>query len=130
MTWEGTDAQGGLDSAVLTVFGGGSAAETAGGWPAADRDACFAAPLGGLFPGFAEAFVESRFMDWPGNPDAGAGYAFPGPGEVTRVAPLLEGGHGAVEFAGEYTSPAFMGYMEGALSSGARVARKIAAPTR
>ena len=41
--------------------------------------------------------------------------------------PILRNGIGRLHFAGEYTSYAFMGYMEGALESGAAAARRIAA---
>jgi monoamine oxidase len=129
MTWEGTDGQTEARSAVLTVFGGAHAADSARSWPAQQRDERFAAHLEPLFPGYGAAFAESRFMDWPGNPDAGAGYAFPAPGEVTSVSPRIAAGLGAIDFAGEWASPAFVGYMEGALSAGVRVARRIAART-
>ena len=49
------------------------------------------------------------------------------PGQVTAQGPTLRHGIGRLHFAGEYTSYAFMGYMEGALESGAAVARRIAA---
>lgn len=130
MTWEGTDAQVGLDSAVLTAFSGAEAAEGTRAVGARARDQRLSELLNPLFPGFSAAFMESRFMDWPGNPDAGAGYAFPAPGEVTRVSARIAAGLGAIEFAGEYAAPAFMGYMEGALHSGVRVARKIGAGPR
>ena len=40
--------------------------------------------------------------------------------------PTLFDGMGRLRFAGEYTSYAFMGFMEGALHSGAAVAKRIA----
>jgi len=39
---------------------------------------------------------------------------------------VLHNGIGNLHFAGEHCSYAFLGYMEGALNSGSRVARKIA----
>jgi monoamine oxidase len=42
------------------------------------------------------------------------------------MGPTLYNGIGRLHFAGEYTSYAFMGYMEGALNSGVRVAKRIA----
>jgi monoamine oxidase len=71
-------------------------------------------------------YVRARFMDWPGDSWARGSYSFPAPGQVTAQGPTLFDGIGRLHFAGEYTSYAFMGYMEGALNSGARVARQIA----
>jgi monoamine oxidase len=65
-------------------------------------------------------------MDWPSDPWAKASYSFPAPGQVTSQGPTLREGIGRLHFGGEYTSYAFMGYMEGALNSGAAVAKRIA----
>lgn len=126
MTWEGTDRQPAAANPVLTVFSGADAAHACRSWPAERRNHDYARHLEPLFPGFGAAFIESRFMDWPGNPDAGAGYAFPAPGELTAVGPRLAAGLGPIRFAGEWASPPFPGYMEGALESGTRVGRRIA----
>jgi monoamine oxidase len=72
-------------------------------------------------------FIRYRFMDWPSDPWSKASYSFPAPGQVTAQGPTLRQGIGRLHFAGEYTSYAFMGYMEGALESGAAAARRIAA---
>ena len=69
-------------------------------------------------------------MDWPSDPWSKASYSFPAPGQVTAQGPTLRQGIGRLHFAGEYTSYAFMGYMEGALRSGAAVARRIATRRR
>ena len=47
-------------------------------------------------------------------------------GEVTTVGPRLREGLGRLHFAGEHCSYAFMGYMEGALNSGASLAKRLA----
>jgi monoamine oxidase len=65
-------------------------------------------------------------MDWPGDPWTLAGYSFPAPGQVTTVGPLLRKGVGNLHFCGEHTSYKFVGYMEGALNSGAALAKRIA----
>jgi monoamine oxidase len=64
-------------------------------------------------------------MDWPGDTWSKASYSFPAPGQVTTQGPTLRQGLSRLQFAGEYTSYAFMGYMEGALESGAAAARRI-----
>jgi monoamine oxidase len=65
-------------------------------------------------------------MDWPSDPWVKASYSFPAPGQVTAQGPTFRQGIGRLQFAGEYCSYAFMGYMEGALNSGAAAARRIA----
>jgi monoamine oxidase len=65
-------------------------------------------------------------MNWPSDPQTLAGYSFPAPGQVTTVGPLLAKGLGRLHFAGEHACYKFVGYMEGALTSGATVALRLA----
>ncbi|MCC6284142.1 MAG: FAD-dependent oxidoreductase [Phycisphaerales bacterium] len=123
MTWEGTDNQPGDESAALVGFSGARAAEALRARAPGDRAEAVLALLERLYPGYASQVEQTRFMDWPGEPWTGAGYAFPAPGEVMRIGPALEAGLGAIQFAGEHCSPGFVGYMEGALESGVRAAR-------
>jgi len=145
-TWDGTDAQfpkrpllpEGFtaqpmndvndENACLTAFSGGRAAQTARSWPKDDRDLKYKAEYEKVYPGFGENFIEARFMDWPSEPWTGASYSFPAPGQVTTVGPLLQKAHGGgrIHFCGEHCSYAFVGYMEGALNSGARLAKRLA----
>ncbi len=78
--------------------------------------------------GFGDAVREVRIIDWGQEPYFGACYSFPAPGSVTKVMPLLRRGLGRLHFAGEHCSAAFVGYMEGALESGLRIADTIAKP--
>jgi len=125
LTWHGTDGQRGPGEAMI-AFSGGPAADICREWTAASRDKNYLAELGKVYKGIAGSFVRSRFMDWPSDPWAKASYSFPAPGQVTAQGPTLREGIGRLHFAGEYTSYAFMGYMEGALNSGAAAARRIA----
>jgi monoamine oxidase len=78
-------------------------------------------------PNLAGALVDSRFVDWPAEPWTLGGYSNPAPGEVTTIGPLLYAGVGdRLHFAGEHTCYKFVGYMEGALNSGASIARRLA----
>ena len=73
----------------------------------------------------APASSAARFMDWPSDPWVKGSYSFPAPGEVTTLGPQLQQPLGGRVFlAGEHTCYAFVGYMEGALQSGARAAKK------
>jgi monoamine oxidase len=126
MTWDGTDNQNEGEGASLNCFSGGPAAERVLAMSKDDRLAMYAGTLEALLPGFKENFVRDRLMDWPNDPWLKAGYSFPGPGEVTTVGPAMARGLPRIHFAGEHTCYKFVGYMEGGLNSGARVARALA----
>ncbi|MGI8435525.1 MAG: flavin monoamine oxidase family protein [Chthoniobacterales bacterium] len=127
MTWEGTDNQTGEpDDAVLTCFSGGPPAERARKRWRQRRDKAYAEVLAALYPGYRENFSGGRFMDWPNEMWTAAGYSFPAPGQVTTMGPILRAGFGRLHFAGEHACYKFVGYMEGALNSGAAVAQRIA----
>jgi monoamine oxidase len=110
----------------MVAFSGGPPADICRGWTATERDKNYLAELNKVYKGISASFVRARFMDWPSDPWAKASYSFPAPGQVTTQGPTLRRGIGRLHFAGEYTSYAFMGYMEGALNSGAAAARRIA----
>jgi len=125
LTWHGTDGQKGAGEA-LVAFSGGPAADVCRGWTPAERNKNYLAELNKVYRGITASFVRARFMDWPSDPWTKGSYSFPAPGQVTTQGPTLREGIGRLHFAGEYTSYAFMGYMEGALNSGAAAARRIA----
>jgi monoamine oxidase len=128
MTWDGTDNQGDdATGAVLTSFSGGPAAERCRQLWARHKDAAYTNALSDIYDGYPESFVRGRFMNWPNELWTGAGYSFPAPGQVTTVGPMLRAGLGRLHFAGEHCCYKFVGYMEGALHSGAAVAKRIAA---
>ncbi len=125
MTWESTDNQP-AGEACMVGFSGGTASEQCRGWSADKRDENYVRELHERYPGFRQAFIASRFMDWPSDPWAAASYSFPAPGQITSWgSKLYHGLDGTIHFAGEHTCWAFVGYMEGALQSGLRVASQI-----
>ena len=126
MTWDATDNQPGDENAAMVAFSGGSAAEACLAIPKSGVDAAYRAELEKLYPGYGENFVSARFMDWPRDPLTMAGYSFPAPNEVTRAGPVLHNGLGRLHFAGEHCCYKFAGYMEGALNSGAALAKRLA----
>jgi len=125
MTWDGADNQPGDPAALISFSGGPAARECREAWQESGDEA-FHRELSKIYPKYRENFVEARFMDWPGDPLTGAGYSFPAPGQITAMGPLLHRGVGHLHFAGEYTCYKFVGYMEGALNSGASLASRIA----
>jgi monoamine oxidase len=127
LTWDNTAGQAGAEGpACLTAYSGGPHAETILGWPANERAGKYLDLLEGLYPGMRKAQARTRFVNWVGDPWTRGGYSVPAPGEVTTVGPILHDGLGRLHFAGEHACPAFQGYMEGALQSGARLARRLA----
>lgn len=135
-TWDGTNGQGTTQAALMGFCGGPGAARLSA-MPASTREAACAAQLGKVYNDLAGATLDARFIDWPGDPLVNAGYSFPAPGQVCVVGPLLARAHGPTEpgadasagrlhLAGEHTCYKFVGYMEGALASGAAVAKRIA----
>lgn len=126
-SWEGTDAQEGDEHAGINAFSGGKAAELSLAIAPAERDSKYVELFNSIYPGFKENFVRSRYMDWPREQWTGGGYTFPAPGQVTTVGPLMyKGIANKIHFCGEHTCYAFVGYMEGGLTSGTSLARRIA----
>jgi monoamine oxidase len=126
-TWELTAGQEGDGPAGMLAYSGGPSADAMRSIPAAERDAAYAEELKKRYPGYAEAFVAGRFMDWPAVPWTRASYSFAAPGEVTTLGPILHQGiAGRLHFAGEHACYKFAGYMEGALHSGVAIARRLA----
>ena len=131
-TWEATDAQKGPGQngigACLTGFSGGPQAARGLSLSREQRDREFGSLLEQCYPGFHRQLISARYMDWPHEAWTGASYSFPAPGQVTAMGPLLAASHleGRLHIAGEHACYKFVGYMEGALNSGARLARRLA----
>ena len=126
MTWHATEGQKGPGGEAMVAFSGATSAEACRDW-GTRRLENYLSELGKVYRGFAAAYSgKSRFMDWPGDAWTKASYSFPAPGQVTAQGPTLYDGIGRLHFAGEYSSYAFMGFMEGALNSGAALAKRIA----
>jgi monoamine oxidase len=125
ITWHATDGQR-TRTAGLVAFSGGPAADDCRAWLPSERTERYLAALSPLYRGLRASFIRGRFMDWPSDPWVKASYSFPAPGEVTTLGPLLQQpAGGRIHLAGEHTCYAFVGYMEGALQSGARVAKTL-----
>ena len=127
MTWDGTYRQSDGGPAGLIGFSGATAAEELLAVPKDQRQAFFAERFEEYFPGYADhKSADAAFVRWPQDPWTRTGYSCPAPGTVTTVSKRIAEGLGRLQFAGEHASPGFFGYMEGALESGARLARRIA----
>ncbi len=127
-TWDATDGQTYKDgdAACLLAFSGGTASDLCRKLAPEDRDAMYAREQEALYPGFQKALQRTAFIDWPGDAWALGSYSFPAPGQVTTQGPLLRQGFGRLHFAGEYTCYKFVGYLNGALTSGVELAARMA----
>lgn len=127
LTWHTTQHQK-VEGAGVVAFSGGAAADTCRAWGPTERTANYLSALKTMYSTLPASFERARFMDWPGDPWVKGSYSFPAPGEVTTLGPQLQQPlAGRVFLAGEHTCYAFVGYMEGALQSGARAAKRIVA---
>jgi monoamine oxidase len=85
-----------------------------------------AAQLDLTYTNLSKRSVHKEFVNWPTRDWTLASYSFPKCGDIMTWGPKLSDGYGGkLHFAGEHTCYAFTGYMEGALQSGYRLARKI-----
>lgn len=81
-----------------------------------------------LFPGISGAWNGLAWVHWtPGDPHIGGSYSYYRVGQYTGISGVEPLPQGRVHFAGEHTSLAFQGYMEGALRTGRRAADEVAA---
>jgi monoamine oxidase len=127
LTWHTTQHQK-VAGAGVVAFSGGPASDLCRSWTAAERTPNYLAALSKVYPGIRASFERGRFMDWPSDIWVKGSYSFPAPGEVTTLGPQLQQPlANRVFLAGEHTCYAFVGYMEGALQSGARAAKRIMA---
>jgi monoamine oxidase len=126
LTWNQTDGQPGVGTAMV-AFSGGPAAEECRSWTPEERTRRYMAALSPVYGALPASLLRTRFMDWPGDAWTKASYSFPAPGQITSFGQTLWDGLGPLHFAGEHCACAFTGYMEGALHSGVSVARRIAA---
>jgi len=125
LTWHTTQHQK-VSGAGVVAFSGGPAADACRAWGAAERTERYLDAMAPIYRGLRASFERARFMDWPSDPWVKGSYSFPAPGEVTTLGPQLQQPLAdRVFLAGEHTCYAFVGYMEGALQSGARAAERI-----
>ncbi len=137
--WEGTDSQTQVreipdpqgqprkveQGIVLSVFAGPI---LAGGRAPTEEE--FKQRLEKLYPGgYTRNLNRTLFSDWP-NPDKErfikTGYASPEKNQIFTIGQKLNAPfHDRLFFAGEHTEMAFFGYMEGALRSGEKAAKRL-----
>jgi monoamine oxidase len=127
ITWETTEAAADDPGRIgLVAFSGALDAAKCARWPSNRRRSRYVRALTPPYPGIGHEILGDRFMDWPTEQWTKASYYFPRPGDIMRWGLFWkEGYQGWLHFAGEHTCFAFVGYMEGALASGFRLARRL-----
>ena len=122
--WETTDDQVGDRGVLTNLLSSHDGAAFAALPEAPDR---IVAEIDRLFPGAKGLAGERVHTDWTNDPMSLGAYSCFGPGQMAAAMPLLPVAHGRsgkLLLAGEHTDE-FSGFMEGALRSGARVAKMI-----
>lgn len=120
-TWSGTGGQDESDCSALVSFSGGESAERVHQSAGSE----ILKELEELYPNISKNVIKTQLIDWIADPWTRGGYSFPAPGEITTIGPILQNGIGRLQFAGEYACYQFAGYMEGALCSGASLAKRL-----
>lgn len=119
--WETTDGQPG-DTGVLTALLSSHDGASMVSLPeCADR---IVAEMDRIFPGLAGLAGDRVQTDWTNDPHSLGAYACFGPGQMLAAWAAMRRPHGRMLLAGEHTDE-WMGYMEGALRSGARAAAAV-----
>jgi len=118
-TWNGTEGQIQVDYSAIVIFSGGDSAKSVN----AEKE--LLDELEEFYPNINQSIVRSELVNWITDRWTKCGYSFPAPGEITKLGPILRQGIGNLHFAGEHTCYKFIGYMEGAVTSGSDLAARI-----
>jgi monoamine oxidase len=122
-SWEATDRQHGRRG-ILMTYASGDAGLAAASLPTAERVEATADQLSQIYPGSEPLLGRTASIPWSNSPLNGGAYSAFAPGQVTDFWLPLRVSHDRIHLAGEHTAR-FCGYMEGAVESGLRVARRI-----
>lgn len=129
-TWQSSVGQPGR-AGLITVYSGGKVGT---GYPSHPphgpaphgvvRETL--AALNRVVPGIAGEFNGRAWLDnWSADPWARGSYAAFLPGQYTDFYGVVKAPEGGVHFAGEQTSDAYQGFLEGAVASGERCAHEV-----
>ncbi len=129
-TWQSSLGQPGR-AGLITVYSGGRVGAGYPGHPphgpappAVVRETL--AGLDRVVPGISSHFNGRAWLDnWSADPWTHGSYAAFLPGQYTEFYGVIKSPEGGVHFAGEHTSDAYQGFLEGAVASGERCAREI-----
>lgn len=124
---EATSSQPGR-AGILTAYVSGQYGRQLAAMPPTDRAETVLAQLEQVYPGLQAQVSTVTDMVWPQDPWVGGSYSAYGPGQLTEFWPAFQQPYGRLLFAGEHTDR-YIGYMEGAVRSGQRVASWLGSRT-
>ncbi|HEX4630302.1 MAG TPA: FAD-dependent oxidoreductase [Chthoniobacterales bacterium] len=125
--WETSRGQPG-GHAILTNFAGGNLGLHLNEGDLQERAATFASQVDKIYPGTHDALTDKAIRQhWPSSPFTLGSYTCYKPGQYSTLSDSVATPVGNLFFAGEHTSAAFNGYMEGAAESGERAAKEVLA---
>jgi monoamine oxidase len=130
--WDDSVPQGAsAEPALLLGFPGGHVGKSQltgaahGEAPPADVS-WFLGAIEPVFPGTSAAYTHVAYEDhWAADPWVRGAYSYNRVGQAATFVTIAAAAEGPIHFAGEHTSNAFQGFMEGAVESGERVARRL-----
>ncbi|WP_284191997.1 flavin monoamine oxidase family protein [Vibrio zhanjiangensis] len=123
--WEGSERQNG-QGGVLVAFTSGDFARQQKSWPDKVIIDNRLEQMEAMYPGSSEYFEYASVHAWHNDPYAMGGFVAYGPKQMTRHWNAFLEPAGKIYFAGEHTAIDYVGYLEGAVRSGIRVANQIA----
>jgi len=130
-SWDSSRTQPGSQG-LLTIFTGGSYGASLpvrsahGPIPPDFRDRTLA-QLDRFVPGIAAAFNGRGWTDsWVDDPWTHGSYTYFAPGQYTAFSGFNGQPEGGLHFAGEHTSVAYLGYLNGGVQTGERAAAEVA----
>ncbi|MCF2858421.1 FAD-dependent oxidoreductase [Pseudoalteromonas sp. SMS1] len=124
-TWETTERQGG-EGGILIAYTSGDYSVIQKDWSDQQIIDARLDEMEIMYPGSNAFLVDAKVQNWVAEPWTQGGFIAYGPGQVTKYWKLFQQPVGQVYFAGEHTDTLYLGYMEGAVRSGIRVAEQIA----
>jgi len=125
-TWETTERQEG-DAGILVAYTSGDFSLMQKDWTDQDITENRLAQIEMIYPDSTQYFVEASVHNWINDDWTKGAFLSYGPGQVTQYWGLFKEPVGRIYFAGEHTDDLYIGYMEGAVRSGVRVAEQITA---
>ena len=126
--WDGNEEQRGRPG-ILSLLAAGSASDATMETITKEGPAALVRSLEWLGSRRAE-LLAARYVQWEADPWARGGYAVFDPSFDPLQRSWLARPFGRLFFAGEHTSHAWQGYMNGAIESGRRAAAEVAATHR
>ncbi len=106
---------------ILTAYVSGQYGQQLLALPPDQQIASVIDQLEQIYPGSRALVATAQTRAWPLDPYSGGSYSNYGPGQLTAYWEALRRPQGRLYFAGEHTDR-FIGYMEGAVRSGQRIA--------